>query len=98
MQSRMLKLGLSHNALQVQSHFRHSALGCSGAANERSACGHQDYSLWGFTMKMSKLGYFFEFLLFPPLVLLVTLLAFRSSNPPKPPPPRPPRPPAPPPM
>jgi hypothetical protein len=55
-----------------------------GAANERSACGHQDYSLWGFTMKMSKLGYFSEFLLFPPLVLLATLLAFRSSNPPQP--------------
>jgi hypothetical protein len=51
-------------------------------------------------MKMNKLGYFFEFLLFPPLVLLATLLAVRSSNPPKPkpPPPRPPRPPAPPPM
>src|SRR5450830_472054 len=43
-----------------------------GAANERSACGHQDYSLWGFTMKMSKLGYFSEFLLFPSLVLLAT--------------------------
>jgi sterol desaturase/sphingolipid hydroxylase (fatty acid hydroxylase superfamily) len=35
-------------------------------------------------MKMSKLGYFSEFLLFPPLVLLATLLAFRSSNPPQP--------------
>jgi hypothetical protein len=55
-----------------------------GAANERSACGHQDYSFGGFTMKMSKLGYFSEFLLFPPLVLLATLLAFRSSNPPQP--------------
>ena len=55
-----------------------------GAANERSACGHQDYSFWGFTMKMSKLGYFSEFLLFPPLVLLATLLAFCSSNPPQP--------------
>ena len=33
-------------------------------------------------MKMSKLGYFSEFLLFPPLVLVATLLAFRSSHPP----------------
>jgi len=35
-------------------------------------------------MKMSKLGYFSEFLLFPPLVLLATLLAFRSLTPPQP--------------
>jgi len=35
-------------------------------------------------MKMSKLGYFFEFLLFPPLVLIGMLLAFRSSAPPQP--------------
>src|ERR1039458_2408933 len=35
-------------------------------------------------MKMSKLGYFFEFLLFPPLVLVATLLAFRSAIPPQP--------------
>src|ERR1017187_10152721 len=35
-------------------------------------------------MKMSKLGYFSEFLLFPPLVLIATLLAFRSSIPPQP--------------
>ena len=35
-------------------------------------------------MKMSKLGYFFEFLLFPPLVLVATLLAFRSSIAPRP--------------
>ena len=35
-------------------------------------------------MKMSKLGYFSEFLLFPPLVLAATLLAFRSSIPPQP--------------
>jgi sterol desaturase/sphingolipid hydroxylase (fatty acid hydroxylase superfamily) len=35
-------------------------------------------------MRMSKLGYFFEFLLFPPLVLFATLLAFRSSNAPQP--------------
>ena len=35
-------------------------------------------------MKMSKLGYFSEFLLFPPLVLIATLLAFRSSVPPQP--------------
>jgi sterol desaturase/sphingolipid hydroxylase (fatty acid hydroxylase superfamily) len=35
-------------------------------------------------MKMSKLGYFFEFLLFPPLVLVATLLAFRSSVAPRP--------------
>ncbi len=35
-------------------------------------------------MKMSKLGYFAEFLLFPPLVLVTTLLAFRSSIPPQP--------------
>lgn len=35
-------------------------------------------------MKMSKLGYFFEFLLFPPLVLIATLFAFRSSMPPQP--------------
>jgi len=33
-------------------------------------------------MKMSKLGYFSEFLLFPPLVLVATLLAFRGSHPP----------------
>ena len=35
-------------------------------------------------MNMSKLGYFSEFLLFPPLVLFATLLAFRSSIPPQP--------------
>jgi hypothetical protein len=35
-------------------------------------------------MKMSKFGYFSEFLLFPPLVLIATLLAFRSLIPPQP--------------
>ena len=35
-------------------------------------------------MKMTKLGYFSEFLLFPPLVLVAALLAFRSSIPPQP--------------
>ena len=35
-------------------------------------------------MKMSKLGYFSEFLLFPPLILVATLLAFRSLTPPQP--------------
>lgn len=35
-------------------------------------------------MKMSKLGYFAEFLIFPPLVVLATLLAFRSASPPQP--------------
>ena len=35
-------------------------------------------------MKMSKLGYFSEFLLFPPLVLIATLLAYRSLMPPQP--------------
>ena len=42
--------------------------------------------LWplGIAMKMSNLGYFSEFLLFPPLVLFATLLAFRSSVPPSP--------------
>jgi sterol desaturase/sphingolipid hydroxylase (fatty acid hydroxylase superfamily) len=35
-------------------------------------------------MKMSKLGYFSEFLLFPPIVLVATLLAFRSAIPPQP--------------
>jgi len=35
-------------------------------------------------MKMSKLGYFSEFLLFPPLVLVATFLAFRSLTPPQP--------------
>lgn len=35
-------------------------------------------------MRMSKLGYFFEFLLFPPLVLAGIFLAFRSSTPPQP--------------
>jgi sterol desaturase/sphingolipid hydroxylase (fatty acid hydroxylase superfamily) len=35
-------------------------------------------------MKMSKLGYFSEFILFPPLVLIATLLAFRSPTPPQP--------------
>jgi sterol desaturase/sphingolipid hydroxylase (fatty acid hydroxylase superfamily) len=35
-------------------------------------------------MKMSKLGYFSEFLLFPPLILVAALLAFRSTNPPQP--------------
>ena len=33
-------------------------------------------------MKMSKLGYFFEFLLLPPFVLVATLLAFRNPTPP----------------
>jgi sterol desaturase/sphingolipid hydroxylase (fatty acid hydroxylase superfamily) len=35
-------------------------------------------------MKMSKLGYFSEFLLFPPLVLIATLLAYRNLIPPQP--------------
>ena len=35
-------------------------------------------------MKMSKLGYFFEFLLFPPLVLIATFVAFRNPFPPRP--------------
>jgi sterol desaturase/sphingolipid hydroxylase (fatty acid hydroxylase superfamily) len=35
-------------------------------------------------MKMSKLGYFSEFLLFPPLILVAMLLVFRSSTPPQP--------------
>ena len=35
-------------------------------------------------MKMSKLGYFSEFLLFPPLVLVATLLAFRNLPAPQP--------------
>jgi sterol desaturase/sphingolipid hydroxylase (fatty acid hydroxylase superfamily) len=35
-------------------------------------------------MKMSKLGYFSEFLLFPPLILVAMFLAFRSSMPPPP--------------
>lgn len=35
-------------------------------------------------MKMSKLGYFAEFLLFPPLVLAATLLAFLDAKPPQP--------------
>jgi sterol desaturase/sphingolipid hydroxylase (fatty acid hydroxylase superfamily) len=35
-------------------------------------------------MKMSKLGYFSEFLLFPPLILALVLLAFRSPTPPQP--------------
>ena len=35
-------------------------------------------------MKMSKLGYFSEFLLFPPLVLIATFLTFRGSFAPPP--------------
>jgi sterol desaturase/sphingolipid hydroxylase (fatty acid hydroxylase superfamily) len=35
-------------------------------------------------MKMSKFGYFSEFLLFPPLVLVAMLVAFRGSTPPQP--------------
>jgi sterol desaturase/sphingolipid hydroxylase (fatty acid hydroxylase superfamily) len=35
-------------------------------------------------MKMSKLGYFSEFLFFPPLVIVGMLIAFRSSIPPQP--------------
>jgi hypothetical protein len=35
-------------------------------------------------MKMSELGYFSEFLLFPPLVLVAALFAFRSSTAPHP--------------
>ena len=35
-------------------------------------------------MKMSKLGYFAEFLIFPPLVVLATLFAFHSAAPPHP--------------
>jgi len=34
-------------------------------------------------MKMSKLGYFSEFLLFPPMVLIATLLCFRSLTQPQ---------------
>jgi sterol desaturase/sphingolipid hydroxylase (fatty acid hydroxylase superfamily) len=35
-------------------------------------------------MKMSKLGYFSEFLLFPPLIIVAMLLAYRSSIQPQP--------------
>jgi sterol desaturase/sphingolipid hydroxylase (fatty acid hydroxylase superfamily) len=35
-------------------------------------------------MKMSKLGYFSEFLFFPPLILAATFLAFHKSAPPPP--------------
>ena len=35
-------------------------------------------------MKMSKFSYFSEFLLFPPLILVATLLAFHGSMPPRP--------------
>jgi sterol desaturase/sphingolipid hydroxylase (fatty acid hydroxylase superfamily) len=35
-------------------------------------------------MKMSKLGYFSEFVLFPPLVLAATLFAFHAAKPPPP--------------
>ncbi len=35
-------------------------------------------------MKMRKLSYFFEFIIFPPLVLFASFFAFRSSNPPQP--------------
>ena len=35
-------------------------------------------------MKMSRFGYFFEFFLFPPLLLFAMVLAFRSSIPPQP--------------
>ncbi len=35
-------------------------------------------------MRMSKIGYFAEFLLFPPLVLVATFLAFSGSMPPQP--------------
>jgi sterol desaturase/sphingolipid hydroxylase (fatty acid hydroxylase superfamily) len=35
-------------------------------------------------MKMTKLGYFFEFLIFPPFLLIATVLAFRSSIRPQP--------------
>ena len=34
-------------------------------------------------MKMTKLGYFSEFLLFPPIAIFATLIAFRSANPPR---------------
>ena len=56
----------------------------SGAAHATTACSRRLYGLWGIAMKMSKLGYFSEFLLFPPLVLVATLFAFRSSTPPQP--------------
>lgn len=42
------------------------------------------YGLWDNAMKMSKFGYFSEFLLFPPLVLVAMLVAFRGSAPPQP--------------
>ena len=35
-------------------------------------------------MKMTKFGYFSEFLLFPPLILAATLLAFYRPMPPRP--------------
>lgn len=35
-------------------------------------------------MKMSKLGYFAEFLIFPPVVIVATLMAFRGPTPPQP--------------
>ncbi len=38
----------------------------------------------GITMRMSKIGYFSEFVLFPPFVLVAIFLAFRSSMPPQP--------------
>jgi sterol desaturase/sphingolipid hydroxylase (fatty acid hydroxylase superfamily) len=38
----------------------------------------------GIIMRMNKIGYFAEFLLFPPLVLVATFLAFSGSTPPQP--------------
>ena len=44
----------------------------------------RDRSAGGIAVKTTKLGYFAEFLLFPPLVLISTALAFHSSSPPSP--------------
>jgi sterol desaturase/sphingolipid hydroxylase (fatty acid hydroxylase superfamily) len=39
---------------------------------------------WGIAVKMTKLGYFAEFFLFPPLVFISTAFAFYSSSAPRP--------------
>jgi sterol desaturase/sphingolipid hydroxylase (fatty acid hydroxylase superfamily) len=52
-----------------------------GAARAKTARGHLADGAKGIIMKMSKLGYFSEFLLFPPLIIVALLLASRNSIP-----------------
>jgi sterol desaturase/sphingolipid hydroxylase (fatty acid hydroxylase superfamily) len=53
----------------------------SGSLGTATGSGRKACCTWGVVMKMSKVGYFSEFFLFPPFLIFALLLAFRSSIP-----------------